>query len=182
MSSSFERRLSVELATPETVAPFGRLISAARMGDGRGTKYYGNAVELWSVDGFLTDADACLSVARVQPRECRVLWMERHFKHTQAFIPLNFEPFVVVMAPPNDKSSPEPDAVRALLFPSGCGLQLNVGTWHEFPFAQSAPVEIVVVLRNETNRNLEVIKDGEAVGGDLEKRNVERRLGVTYLF
>ena len=55
---------------------------------------------------------------------------------------------------------------------------MHIGTWHEFPFALEAPADMVVVLRNETNRNLDAIEDGEAVGDDLEKRSVSRRFGV----
>jgi ureidoglycolate lyase len=54
---------------------------------------------------------------------------------------------------------------------------MHVGTWHEFPFAVDAPVDLVVVLRNETNRNLDAVENGEAVGEDLQKRNVARRFG-----
>jgi ureidoglycolate lyase len=56
---------------------------------------------------------------------------------------------------------------------------MHIGTWHEFPFALDAPADMVIVLRNETNRNLDAIEDGEAVGEDLEKRSIARRFGVT---
>ncbi len=173
--------LEAQLATAESAAPFGRLIGAAAAGSGRGTRFYGDAIEFWDVPGFRSDEDTCLSVARVQPREPRVLWMERHFKHTQAFISLDGQSFVVVVAPPNQSNAPDPAAVRALQVPAGCGLQLHIGTWHEFPFAIAKPLDLLVILRNETNRNLEVIEDGEAVGEDLEKRSIERRLGVSFV-
>ncbi len=54
-----------------------------------------------------------------------------------------------------------------------------MGTWHEFPFALEVTADMVMVLRNETNRNLEAISDGEAVGEDLEKRNIAKRFGVS---
>ena len=55
---------------------------------------------------------------------------------------------------------------------------MHVGTWHEFPFALESTADMVVVLRNETNRNLDAIADGEAVGEDLEKRNIGKRFGL----
>ena len=59
---------------------------------------------------------------------------------------------------------------------------MHVGTSHEFPFALHRPADLIVILRNETNRNLDAIQDGEAVGEDLEKRNIRRRFGVTLRF
>lgn len=179
--SAPEIRLEVIRADAATIRPFGSLIGPA--GDAsRGTKFYGDTVELWDIAGFRTDADACLSVARVRPRAPEVVWMERHFKHTQAFVPLDGQPFVIVMAPPNDAPAPDPASVRAIEVPAGFGLQLHLGTWHEFPFALGGSLDLLVILRNETNRNLEVIEDGEAVGEDLEKRSMERRLGVRFSF
>ena len=95
-------------------------------------------------------------------------------------MPLNDEPFAMVVAPPNDGKVPDPESVRAFWFPRGQGVLLGIGTWHEFPFALSGPVDVAVFLRNETNQNLEVVETGEAMGGDLEKRDIEARLGLTF--
>ena len=175
-----DRKLEIEDATVDLLAPFGHLVGAAPGGAaGLATKFYGDTVELWHVPEFASDADTCLSVARIQPREPRVIWMERHFKHTQTFLPLGSGSFVVVMAPPNEQPVPDLERVHALRIPAGFGLKMHVGTWHEFPFVEAGSLDLVVILRNETNRDLEVIEGGEAVGGDLEKRNLEQRLGVS---
>lgn len=166
--------LVVEDAAPAALAPFGRLV-AAGLGAIRTSVYYGDAVELHDTPDFRSDADTRLSVARVHPRAPQVEYLERHFKHTQAFLPLNGAPYVVVMAPPGGDVQPDPAAVRAFRFRGDQGFLMHIGTWHEFPFALATPVELVVVLRNETNRDLDAVADGEAVGADLEKRNVARR-------
>lgn len=176
------RQLVVESANDGNVAAFGALVGVPDATP-RTSAFYQGAVHLWSPAApFVSDSDTCLSIARVFPRDREVTWMERHFKHTQVFLPLNGAPFVVVLAPPNDRNLPDLDQARALRFDGNAGLQMHVGTWHEFPFAVGDAVDMVVVLRNETNRNLEVMQDGEAVGGDLEKRNVRARLGVTLAF
>jgi ureidoglycolate lyase len=173
------RTLTPVDATPETVAPFGRLVGAGADG-GRGTAFYDSAVELWDAPGLVNDADVSLSVARIHPRAPRVIWMERHFKHTQLFLPLGGAPFIMVLAPPTAGGQPEADAVRALRFDGRAGMMLGLGVWHEFPFAIDRPADIAVLLRHETNRDLDAIADGEAVGGDLEKRNIARRLGIEF--
>jgi len=177
------RDLFLEDASAASIAPFGELLGVDRGRPTTRTRFYDDAVELVEKPPFVSDADTCLSIARVRPRPFEVTWMERHFKHTQVFLPLSREPFAVVLAPPTPAGNlPDLAAVRAFRFAGDCGLMMHLGTWHEFPFALQAPADMVVILRNETNRNLDAIEDGEAVGEDLEKRNVRRRFGVTLRF
>lgn len=174
--------LQIEDATPEAIAPFGALVGAG-IGAGRATRFYDDAVELYETPRFESDADTCLTVARILPRRPEVKFIERHFKHTQAFLPLNRAPYVVVVAPPTpDADVPDPTKLRAFRFRGEHGFLMHVGTWHEFPFAVNEPVDMVVVLRNETNRNLDAVANGEAVGADLQKRNVAQRFGAAVRF
>lgn len=181
MTTAILQRLDVEPATPATFRAFGALIGAGADG-GRATRFYDDSVELWDTPGLVNDADACVSVARIHPRSNRVLWMERHFKHTQIFMPLNGVPFIMVLAPPTAIGAPEAAAVRAFRFDGASGVMLGLGVWHEFPFAINAPAEVAVFLRNETNRNLDTIEDGESIGGDLEKRSMAKQLGIEFTF
>lgn len=179
MSALSRLELELEQATTENIAPFGELLAFGRGRPVARTRFYDDAVELMEKPAFSSDADTCLSLARVHPRPLEVIWMERHFKHTQAFIPLNAKPWCAVLAPPTASDLPDLAQARAFHFAGDCGLLMHVGTWHEFPFALEVTADMVVVLRNETNRNLEAISDGEAVGGDLEKRHIAKRFGVS---
>ena len=176
------RRLPVESATPKSVAPFGTLVAADPARSPRTGVFYGDAVELWAQDRFVSDADTCLSVARVHPRPCEVVWMERHFKHTQTFVSLGGRPFVMVLGAPTSGPAPDPADVRAIFFDGQAGFMMHIGTWHEFPFAIDQTTDMLVILRNETNRNLDVSENDEVEGDDLEKRNVRTRLGFTFGF
>ncbi|NDB24678.1 MAG: ureidoglycolate hydrolase [Gammaproteobacteria bacterium] len=179
MSALSRLELELEQATTENIAPFGELLAFGRGRPVARTRFYDDAVELMEKPAFSSDADTCLSLARVHPRPLEVIWMERHFKHTQAFIPLNAKPWCAVLAPPTASDLPDLAQARAFHFAGDCGLLMHVGTWHEFPFALEVTADMVVVLRNETNRNLEAISDGEAVGEDLEKRHIGKRFGVS---
>jgi ureidoglycolate lyase len=176
------RRLPIESATPKSVAPFGTLVAPDAARPARTSVFYGDAVELWAQDRFVSDADTCLSVARVHPRPNEVVWMERHFKHTQTFVSLGGGPFVMVLGAPTPGSAPDPSDVRALFFDGQAGLMMHIGTWHEFPFAIDQATDLLVILRNETNRNLDVSKNDEVEGDDLEKRNMRTCLGFTFGF
>ena len=128
--------LALEPATAESVKPFGTLIGAAAA-SGRSTAFYDRSVTIYDPPPFHSDDDTCLAIARIEPRDCKVVYLERHFKHTQVFLPLNGQPYVVVLAPPTSGPLPNVAEARAFRFAGDCGLLMNIGTWHEFPFALS---------------------------------------------
>lgn len=173
------RYLDVETPTPEAIAPFGQLIGADPSAPKPQGAFY-QAVSTYRPN-FVSDADTELAICTLQRRPMSVKWMERHFKHTQAFIPLGGKPFLAILAPPTNTDLPDLDQARAFLFDGQAGLMMHVGTWHEFPFALVDGTQIVVVLRGETMASLreENVIDGEAFGPDLDKKDIVRRLGVT---
>ena len=176
------KNLVLQSATDIDLSPYGWIVGIGPDTSLNDTAFYSGSVQLAKPGPFFSDEDTTLSVARVQPRVNEVVWMERHFKHTQVFVPLGGNPYAVVLAPPNDNALPDLDAVVAVEFPGNMGFMMRVGTWHEFPFALNEPVDIIVILRNETNRDLEQLENDEAAGEDLEKRNLKARLNVTIGF
>jgi ureidoglycolate lyase len=175
------RTIPVVDAANADLSALGSMIDASRNAPPRISSFYGEAVKLWPAP-FESDADTTLVVARISPRPTEVIYLERHFKHTQAFIPLGGKPFIAVMSPPTAANAPSLEDIKAYRFDGSAGFLMRVGTWHEFPFATLPETDIVVILRNETNRNLESAENGEALGSDLEKRNIKARLGVTLAF
>lgn len=164
------------------LAPFGYPLGVTDPAELVDTAFYHGAVKLLKPGPFKSDDDTTLSIARVSPRRNEVVWMERHFKHTQAFLPLGGKGYVVVAAPPNDREVPDIERTVAIQFPGDMGFMMHVGTWHEFPFALEPDTDVVVILRNETHRDLEQLKDHEAEGEDLQKRNIRVRLGLNLTF
>ena len=181
-SSTVETRfLAVEAATAEALAPFGNIIGVAPGATPLPTAFYEGKVRLYGMPEFLSDDDTELTVARMDRREMRVRWMERHFKHTQVFVPLGGKPFVVILAPPTpNQDLPDLDEARAFLFDGSCAFAMHVGTWHEFPFAVLDQTDVIVILRREATRGLmkDTVIDGEGQSGDLDKKDINRRLGV----
>ncbi len=170
--------LTVEPATPEAIAPFGELVGGAAFPAIPPTAFY-SEVQTYRPT-FISDEQTEIAVCALKRRPFRVRWMERHFKHTQLFLPLGGKPFVAVLAPPTDTELPNIAEARAFLFDGQAGLSMHIGTWHEFPFALIDDTQVVVILRRETSKALlkENIVDGEGVGPDLDKKDVVKRLGV----
>ncbi|MND08232.1 hypothetical protein D3C83_307160 [compost metagenome] len=57
---------------------------------------------------------------------------------------------------------------------------MNIGTWHEFPFALEPNSNVIVILTDETTADLKNVVDGEAAGGDLSKRDLQKRFGIVF--
>lgn len=171
-------------ATPDALAPFGQILGRAV-----GVKpvpvdfYKGRVTMRYPVD-FTCDHPVAVTLATVDPRPPEVRYMERHFQHTQTFIPLGGKPFVAVMAPPSDGDLPDLSQVRAFLFDGSAGFTLHLGTWHEFPFAVEAGTDLIVLLSTQTGYDLHQ-RDAateEAAGPDLDKKDIHRRTGTLFRF
>ncbi len=168
------------VATPETVAPFGMLIDVPKDGDALPVAFYEGTVRVYKPANFISDHDTEITLASIDRRDMSVRWLERHFKHTQTFIPLSGGAFIMVVAPPTDSEVPDPKDARALLFDGTAGFALHIGTWHEFPFAKVNDTRVVVILRGEATSALmkDVVINGEAHSEDLDKKDIQVRLDV----
>lgn len=174
--------LTLRDATPEAVAPFGRLLRPG-LAEPRRSDYYGDAVlpfPALPLDG----ADATLEAwpVRLQPRPLRAAWLERHPKHGQVFLPLGGRPFVMILGPPTQRAAlPGPADMAALRFDGSAGFALHPGTWHEVPLALLPETDLLILTRAETMRDLRRRIGNEAEGPDLDKRDLEPRLGLVYV-
>ena len=168
-------RIRVEEADAARLAPFGWMLASRAEIPGRRLNFYPG--EMRSPCSFVTDAQADISVVRLEKRPFEIVYMERHWKHTQAFLPLGGRPFVLAMAPPAEGDVPDLAAIRAFRFAGDAGFCMRVGCWHEFPFALEDGTDVAVVLRTETYRNLANVVGDEASGDDLDKKNLRRRAG-----
>jgi ureidoglycolate lyase len=175
------RYIKVKPATPEAVAPYGKIIGpGSDVKPGASNFYHGKVATSKPVQ-FKSDDDTCLSLAIVQPRALEIEYLERHFKHTQAFIPLGGKPYIAVFGAPTPEGElPDLDKLEAFQFSGDDGFCMHIGTWHEFPFAIEPDTHVIVVLRNETNRNLDAKQNNEAHGDDLDKKNILQRTGCVF--
>jgi ureidoglycolate lyase len=169
------RRLTVEPATPEALAPMGEMIGGPLVSLARPLDYYNGRI---GTVGWVGADDVVVSVARLDRRAPEVRWVERHHKHTQSFLPLGGKPFTLVMAPPCVADMPPVESIRAFRFDGSAGFLMHVGTWHEFPFVEADGTDIVVILRGEALRDLKTMQGTEAHGGDLDKNDLQARLGL----
>lgn len=173
------RILRAETATPAALAPFGFWLGRDAEAPVIRSPFYGDALAMKKPADFVGDDTLEITVATLNRRPLRVTWLERHFLHTQTFIPLGGKPFLAVLAPPSDGDMPDLDAARAFLFEGSAGIALRLGTWHEFPMAVVDQTDVLVLVRRDTVRDLKNVVGNEAHGPDLDKKDIVARTGIT---
>lgn len=176
--------LTIEEATPEALAPFGQVIGRVGGVEPVSVDFYKGAVKMSYPARFSCDHPVEITVAHMDRRPGEVRYMERHFQHTQAFLPLAGKSFIAVMAPPCNGDLPDLSQVRAFRFDGSAGFAMHLGTWHEFPFAIEDGTDLVVLLSSQTGYDLKA-KDAlteEAHGPDLDKKDIVARTGHVFRF
>ncbi|KQM22281.1 ureidoglycolate hydrolase [Novosphingobium sp. Leaf2] len=176
--------LTVEPATAEALAPFGAVIGRDAPVQPVSVDFYKGAVKMSYPARFVCEHPVEVTLAQLDRRPGEVRYMERHFQHTQAFLPLAGKSFIAVMAPPSDSDLPDLSQVRAFRFDGSAGFAMHLGTWHEFPFAVEDGTDLVVLLSSQTGYDLKA-KDAvteEAHGPDLDKKDIVARTGHVFRF
>lgn len=179
-SALAEVRLQVAPATPENIEPFGRLLSRHAGASRLDLGYYSGAVVTSRPVDFQCASATDISLASLRRRPLQVRYLERHFQHTQTFIPLGGKPWLAVLAPPGPGDMPDLGSARAFRFAGDMGLALHCGTWHEFPFPLEDDTDMVVLLSAQTTEDLRhrATNGIEAFGPDLDKKDMTLRAGV----
>ncbi len=176
--------LNVVPASAENLAPFGEIIGPSSGAKSVDVDFYKGAISMSYPARFECDHPVEITMASMSPRPFEVRYMERHFQHTQAFIPLGSKPFIAVMAPATDGELPDPEQVRAFLFDGQEGFSMHRGTWHEFPFALEDETNMLVLLSSQTGYDLhnKDMDTEEAFGPDLDKKDIRSRTGTLFRF
>ncbi|WP_169951214.1 ureidoglycolate lyase [Microbispora sp. H11081] len=121
-------------------------------------------------------------VFRVGQRGDSLRFLERHVEMTQTMIPLNGQPYVAVVAPPQvplENGFPVLDEVKAFIIPGDVSINLYRGTWHEPPFPSVDGQLFLITSHERLTRGLQCKLDenGELDQFDVEKRSPFYRTG-----
>ena len=139
--------LEVQELTPETFAPYGE-VSSPTSG--------------FSLDFSGQKASFCH--VRIDARPLKLLFFARHLHTTQAYVPLASGESILVVAPPSDLTDPEaiPDLARAAAFRlrGDRAVNLHRGTWHRTPIPLGASCDFLVLDREGTLDDLDLVDLG----------------------
>ncbi len=150
-----ETILPVEPLTRAAFAPFGDAIEAAgaehfEINNGSTTRFH----DLARVDVEAEDGHVLVNIfrARPLPMPLTVAMMEKHPLGSQAFVPLEAAPFLVVVAPPGEAVAPQD--LRAFLAVAGQGVNYARGVWHHPVIALDRETDFLVIDRGGPGDNL----------------------------
>jgi len=146
-----------EPLTPASFAPFGDVIDVEGrqpfiINDGYAERYN----DLANIDVTEGDGRPLLSIFRAKPRALplRIRMLERHPLASQAFVPLQPAPFLVVVA----EASQVPTArdLRAFVTHRQQGVNYARGTWHHPLITFGQPGDFLVIDRGGADENCDV--------------------------
>ncbi len=143
--------IKVEPLTPQAFAPFGTVIeadpsTAVEINSGYTTRFHALA------EAAVGDGQAIISIFRGRPRELSVGMLERHPLGSQAFVPLDGQPWLAVVA-----ESPDLDACRAFHCQGNQGLQYDSNVWHHPLLVLGEAQDFLIVDRTGDGNNLEEV-------------------------
>jgi len=146
-------RIAIEPLSADAFAPFGDVLEASGDPDklinqGLCGRYHDRA----QLD--FSDGRAGINIFKAEPRPLplKLDMVERHPLGSQAFLPMNLDPFLVVVAPDQADGPARP---RAFLTSLGQGINFHRGTWHGVLTPLHAPGLFAVVDRIGDGPNLE---------------------------
>ncbi len=159
MTATTQTSLTIEPLTREAFAPFGDVIQADdsvrhfTINEGNTERYH----DLARIDPG-EDGRAIVSIFRGLPRTLpfTVTMMERHPKASQAFIPLNGRPYLVVVAKPD--ATPTVADLRVFLCNGDQGVNYARGVWHHPLLALGEVSDFLIIDRAGPGENCDVVQ------------------------
>jgi len=149
--------ITPEPLTQAAFEPFGDVISADDsahhfpINDGYTERYH----DLAKVDVLENGGRAIVSIFRSTPlaQPVAIKMMERHPLSSQAFMPLDNRPYLVVVAPAGELDERQ---IKVFLANGKQGVNYHAGTWHHFCLALHEQSDFLVVDRGGEGKNCDV--------------------------
>jgi len=149
------KMIPLQRLTPEVFAPYGDVIEATgepsyQINNGNADRYHALATVTHDAQG-----SAIISIvnSRKQPTPHTVTVVERHPLGSQAFIPRDKTPFVIVVAEAGERV--RSDQLRAFISNGEQGINYHAGTWHGLLLTPFADMSFICVDRDGAGNNCE---------------------------
>lgn len=139
--------IHMQVLTAEAFAPFGEVLQthgiAPQMINQGNTQKFADLARI----SLGQDGRAQVSIYRSTAIDLpfRISIMERHPYASQAFYPLHYRPFPIVVAVPG--SAPETDRIQAFLSNGRQGINIHPGVWHHYQLSLEQESDYIVIDR-----------------------------------
>lgn len=153
--------ITLQPLTSENFAPFGDVIACQgndyfHINDAHTERYH--ALVTTEIIG---DAKAGISIFRnIQSTNIpfKISMLERHPHGSQAFIPMQGQKFLVVVAPNLNADQPDISNLQAFITNGSQGVNYRAGTWHHPLLTLESPSDFAVVDRIGAGNNCDVFQ------------------------
>ena len=153
------QKISIQPLTKDAFAPFGDVIECAgdpsfAINNGMCDRYHGLAHPFSADVADDADAHVAISLGRGRPYALPLTlkMMERHPLGSQAFIPMQPHPFLVIVAPNVDNAPATPLAFMTKI---GQGVNYHCNVWHSVLTPLDVQTDFIIVDRFGDAKNLE---------------------------
>lgn len=154
------RTILIEPLTQVTFAPFGEVIQCAdqdffHINDAHTERFH--AIAITQADQAQTGISIFRNI-KLTHLPCEIVMLECHPLGSQAFIPMQAQRFLIVVAPSLNAEEPDLTQIRAFLSDGEQGVNYRAGTWHHPLLTLEAPSSFAVIDRIGMGNNCDVVQ------------------------
>jgi len=156
--------LQVQALTRHAFAPFGEVLEKAA--GSHETINYGYTLKFADLARIDVGAESGRTAVHIYHSlpvtlPLRIEFLERHPLGSQAFMPLQQKPFLVVVAPAS--AAPKASDVQAFFSNGQQGVNIQKGVWHHYQITFGEPADYLVIDRAGPGGNCEEFKLAQAL-------------------
>ena len=159
------KKVKIQPLTAAAFAPFGEVIACDdnaffHINDAHTERYH--ALAMTQADGGSIGISIFRNIKSTQ-LPCEISMLERHPIGSQAFIPMQAQAFLIVVAPSFDADTPDLNHVHAFISNGQQGVNYSAGTWHHPLLTLESPSDFTVIDRIGLGHNCDVHSFAEKV-------------------
>ncbi|MFT4020398.1 MAG: ureidoglycolate lyase [Acinetobacter sp.] len=158
--------IQVQPLSNEAFAPFGEVISCTghdffHINDAHTERYH--ALVETEIVGEAKVGISIFRNIKTTTLPLDISMLERHPKGSQAFIPMQGQKFLIVVAPELNAEQPDTHKICAFLSDGSQGVNYRAGTWHHPLLTLESPSDFAVVDRILGDANCDVFDFAQTV-------------------
>ncbi|WP_111860448.1 ureidoglycolate lyase [Acinetobacter sp. CFCC 10889] len=151
--------IQVQALTAHNFAPFGEVIACQgndffHINDAHTERYH--ALVATEANGDAKTGISIFRNIRATHFPVNIEMLERHPQGSQAFIPMQGQAFLIVVAPTLNADQPDITQLCAFISNGSQGVNYRAGTWHHPLLTFEAPSDFAVIDRIGTGSNCDI--------------------------
>ena len=153
--------IQIQPLTKDAFFPFGEVIACQdndffHINDAHTERYH--ALVQTTVKGKARTGISIFRNIKMTTIPFEISMLERHPIGSQAFIPMQGQKFLVIVAPNLNTNEPDISQLKAFITNGSQGVNYRVGTWHHPLLTLESPSDFAVIDRIGSGHNCDVVQ------------------------